>query len=72
VTQAFGDPVDPGMLLILGGTTSMVRWPETLCRRLADSGLLSSDMTSGTPEPRPAMPPTRQAINRARTLRLLD
>lgn len=38
-TQAFGDPVDPGMLLIMGTTASMVRWPETLCRQLADSGL---------------------------------
>jgi hypothetical protein len=38
-TQAFGDPVDPGMLLIMGATASMVRWPETLCRQLADSGL---------------------------------
>lgn len=38
-TQAFGDPVDPGMLLIMGATASMVRWPETLCSHLADSGL---------------------------------
>jgi alpha-beta hydrolase superfamily lysophospholipase len=27
------------MLLIMGTTASMVRWPETLCRQLADSGL---------------------------------
>jgi len=38
-TQALGDPVDPGMLLILGATASMVPWPETLRRHLADSGL---------------------------------
>jgi hypothetical protein len=57
-TQAFGDPVDPGMLLIMGTTASMVRWPETLCRQLATQACMSSDMTTGTPEPRPAMPPT--------------
>ena len=38
-TQAFGDPVDPALLLIMGANASMVRWPETLCRQLADSGL---------------------------------
>jgi pimeloyl-ACP methyl ester carboxylesterase len=38
-TQAFGDPANPALLLIMGATASMVRWPETLCRELADSGL---------------------------------
>lgn len=38
-TQAFGHPANPGLLLIMGATSSMVRWPETLCRQLADSGL---------------------------------
>lgn len=28
-TQAFGDPANPGLLLIMGATASMVRWPET-------------------------------------------
>jgi hypothetical protein len=38
-TQAFGDPANPALLLIMGVTASMVRWPETLCRQLANSGL---------------------------------
>jgi hypothetical protein len=38
-TQAFGDPANPGVLLIMGATASMVRWPETLCRQLANSDL---------------------------------
>jgi pimeloyl-ACP methyl ester carboxylesterase len=38
-TQAFGDPANPGLLLIMGATASMVRWPEALCRQLSDSGL---------------------------------
>jgi pimeloyl-ACP methyl ester carboxylesterase len=38
-TQAFGDPANPALLLIMGATSSMVRWPETLCRQLAESGL---------------------------------
>jgi pimeloyl-ACP methyl ester carboxylesterase len=38
-TQAFGDPAAPALLLIMGATASMVRWPESLCRQLADSGL---------------------------------
>jgi pimeloyl-ACP methyl ester carboxylesterase len=38
-TQAFGDPTAPALLLIMGATASMVRWPESLCRQLADSGL---------------------------------
>jgi pimeloyl-ACP methyl ester carboxylesterase len=38
-TQAFGDPANPGLLLIMGATASMVRWPEPLCRQLADLGL---------------------------------
>jgi hypothetical protein len=37
--KRFGDPANPALLLIMGTTASMVRWPETLCRQLADSGL---------------------------------
>lgn len=29
-TQAFGDPANPALLLIMGATASMVRWPENL------------------------------------------
>jgi hypothetical protein len=38
-TQAFGDPANPALLLIIGATASWCGWPETLCRQLADSGL---------------------------------
>ena len=40
-TQAFGDQ------LIMGAIASMVRWPETLCRQLADSGLYVRPGRSG-------------------------
>jgi pimeloyl-ACP methyl ester carboxylesterase len=34
-TEAFGDRRHPAVLLIMGGTASMLWWPEELCRRLA-------------------------------------
>jgi pimeloyl-ACP methyl ester carboxylesterase len=37
-TQAFGDPADPAVLLIMGAMTSMLWWPEGFCRRLAAAG----------------------------------
>jgi pimeloyl-ACP methyl ester carboxylesterase len=37
-TQAFGDPAAPPVLLIMGANASMKRWPESLCRRIADKG----------------------------------
>jgi pimeloyl-ACP methyl ester carboxylesterase len=37
-TQAFGDPADPALLLIAGATSSMRRWPEEFCSRLARAG----------------------------------
>lgn len=37
-TQAFGDPRDPALLLIMGATASMRRWPDEFCIRLAQSG----------------------------------
>jgi pimeloyl-ACP methyl ester carboxylesterase len=37
-TQAFGDPSDPALLLISGATSSMKRWPEEFCIRLAEAG----------------------------------
>jgi pimeloyl-ACP methyl ester carboxylesterase len=39
-TQAFGDPSDPALLLIAGATSSMKRWPDEFCVRLADAGRL--------------------------------
>ena len=37
-TQAFGDPNHPALLLIAGATSSMKRWPEEFCMRLAQAG----------------------------------
>jgi hypothetical protein len=37
-TQAFGDPANSALLLIMGATASM-RWPESFCRQLTDSAL---------------------------------
>ncbi|MDP9189030.1 MAG: alpha/beta fold hydrolase [Actinomycetota bacterium] len=36
--EAFGDPADPALLLIMGQMASMLWWPEELCERLADGG----------------------------------
>ncbi|NJO32036.1 MAG: alpha/beta hydrolase [Rhodospirillales bacterium] len=36
--EAFGDPAHPPMMLIMGGMASMLWWPETFCRRLAERG----------------------------------
>ena len=36
-TQAFGDPADPPLLLIMGQMASMLWWPDALCERLADA-----------------------------------
>ncbi len=38
VTEAFGDPADPAVLLIMGQMASMLWWPEGLCRQLAAAG----------------------------------
>jgi len=37
-TEAFGDPSDPPVLLIMGASASMLMWPETFCERLAAAG----------------------------------
>ena len=39
VSEAFGDPANPPLLLIMGAMASMLWWPEALCRKLADAGL---------------------------------
>jgi pimeloyl-ACP methyl ester carboxylesterase len=38
VTQAFGVPTNPPVLLIMGQMASMLWWPDELCERLADAG----------------------------------
>ncbi|MBZ9967357.1 alpha/beta fold hydrolase [Mesorhizobium sp. BR1-1-2] len=39
ISEAFGDPADPALLLIMGAMASMLWWPEALCRKLAGAGL---------------------------------
>ncbi|TIN23712.1 MAG: alpha/beta hydrolase [Mesorhizobium sp.] len=39
ISEAFGDPANPPLLLIMGAMASMLWWPEAFCRRLADAGL---------------------------------
>jgi pimeloyl-ACP methyl ester carboxylesterase len=39
-TEAFGDPADPPILLVMGVGASMLWWEEGFCRLLADSGRL--------------------------------
>jgi pimeloyl-ACP methyl ester carboxylesterase len=39
VSEAFGDPANPPLLLIMGAMASMLWWPQELCRKLADAGL---------------------------------
>ncbi|MDX8523286.1 alpha/beta hydrolase [Mesorhizobium sp. MSK_1335] len=36
VSQAFGDPADRAILLIMGAMASMQWWPEAFCRQLAE------------------------------------
>jgi pimeloyl-ACP methyl ester carboxylesterase len=36
--DAFGDPADPALLLVMGLGTQMVAWHEDFCGRLADEG----------------------------------
>src|SRR5688572_24352143 len=38
VTQRFGDPARPTVLLIMGGMASMLWWPQEFCERLASHG----------------------------------
>jgi pimeloyl-ACP methyl ester carboxylesterase len=38
VSQTFGDPAHPAVLLIMGAMASMLWWPEAFCRKLADAG----------------------------------
>ena len=37
--QAFGDPDDPPVVLIMGFATQMLGWPDGLCHALGDRGL---------------------------------
>src|SRR5215510_8501996 len=39
-TEAFGDPADPSILLVMGISASMLWWEEAFCRMLADGGRL--------------------------------
>ena len=37
-TEAFGDPADPAIILIMGSGASMLWWDERFCRMLAEGG----------------------------------
>ena len=37
-TEAFGDPSDPPILLVMGASASMLMWPDEFCERLAAAG----------------------------------
>lgn len=37
-TDAYGDPEDPAVLLIMGASASMLLWEENFCQALADGG----------------------------------
>ncbi len=39
ISEAFGDPESPALLLVMGAMASMLWWPEVFCRSLADAGL---------------------------------
>ncbi|TIQ29381.1 MAG: alpha/beta hydrolase [Mesorhizobium sp.] len=36
VSETFGNPADPAILLIMGAMASMLWWPEAFCRQLAE------------------------------------
>ena len=36
--ETFGDPADPGLLLVMGLGTQMIAWPEPFCLQLAGRG----------------------------------
>ena len=38
VSEAFGNPADPSVLLIMGAMASMLWWPGPFCRQLAGEG----------------------------------
>lgn len=38
VSESFGNPADPAILLIMGAMASMLWWPKAFCRQLAERG----------------------------------
>ena len=51
-TEAFGDPADPALLLVMGIGASMLWWEEGFCRMLADERAVRD----------PLRPPRHRAI----------
>ncbi|MFD1260125.1 alpha/beta fold hydrolase [Entomomonas asaccharolytica] len=39
-TESFGDPANPGILLIMGAMNQGLFWPQTFCEELANAGFL--------------------------------
>jgi pimeloyl-ACP methyl ester carboxylesterase len=68
-TQAFGDPANPAVVMILGANASMLGWPAELCRQIADGGRFvirsdNRDMGRSTTYPPYAPPYTLEDLAR--------
>jgi pimeloyl-ACP methyl ester carboxylesterase len=68
-TQAFGDPANPALLMILGANVSMLAWDAELCQQLADGGRYvirydNRDMGRSTAYPPYAPPYTLEDLAR--------
>ena len=48
-TDAYGNPEDPAVLLIMGASASMLLWEENFCQRLADGGHFVIRLTTAIP-----------------------
>ena len=38
ITESFGDPKNPCLLLIMGSASSLLWWDEALCQKFVDKG----------------------------------
>lgn len=59
-TEAFGNPRDPTILMIMGATASMLWWPDELCEALAATGrfvIRYDNRDTGQSTTRPPGPP---------------
>jgi pimeloyl-ACP methyl ester carboxylesterase len=68
-TQAFGDPANPAVLMLMGANASMLGWPAELCQQIADGGRYvirfdNRDMGRSTTYPPYAPPYTLEDLAR--------
>jgi pimeloyl-ACP methyl ester carboxylesterase len=68
-TQAFGDPANPAVLMLMGANASMLGWPAELCQQIADGGryvirIDNRDMGRSTTYPPYAPPYTLEDLAR--------